>query len=173
MGEICVKDRSVVVPGQVIATGMDYLPGHAVYRDGEDLVAMRLGLVGVKGRLLKITPLTGVYVPKADDLVIGHVVGTTMSSWRIDIGWAYEVNLSVRDGSSEFIERGADLTKYYAVGDYVMVQITNVISAKLVDVSMKGPGLRKLGVGRVITVTPAKVPRIIGRQGSMISLILE
>jgi exosome complex component RRP4 len=42
-----------------------------------------------------------------------------------------------------------------------------------VDVSMKGPGLRKLAGGRIIEVNTNKVPRIIGKQGSMIQMIKE
>ena len=36
---------------------------------------------------------------------------------------------------------------------------------------MKGPGLKKLYGGRLIKVSPNKVPRIIGKAGSMVSLI--
>jgi exosome complex component RRP4 len=46
-----------------------------------------------------------------------------------------------------------------------------VTSQKLIDVSMRGPGLRKLVGGTVITVNAQKVPRIIGRKGSMVGMI--
>ena len=36
---------------------------------------------------------------------------------------------------------------------------------------MKGPGLRKLEEGRILNVASTKVPRIIGKQGSMVSMI--
>jgi exosome complex component RRP4 len=36
---------------------------------------------------------------------------------------------------------------------------------------MDGPGLRKLDTGRIIRVNPNKVPRIIGKEGSMVSMI--
>ena len=38
---------------------------------------------------------------------------------------------------------------------------------------MKGPGLKKLKGGRLIDVTSSKVPRIIGREGSMITMIKD
>ena len=38
---------------------------------------------------------------------------------------------------------------------------------------MKGPGLRKLEEGRIITVNAHKVPRIIGKQGSMVTMIKQ
>jgi len=65
------------------------------------------------------------------------------------------------------------LTKYFDIGDYVMAKIINVTSQKLVDVTMKGPGLRKLKGGRIIQVNPYKVPRIIGKAGSMVTMIKD
>jgi len=65
------------------------------------------------------------------------------------------------------------LTRYYNIGDYVIGQITRVGGSKIIDLSMKGPGLRKLGPGRMMRVDPTKVPRIIGKQGSMISMIKQ
>jgi exosome complex component RRP4 len=36
---------------------------------------------------------------------------------------------------------------------------------------MRGPGLRKLHGGEVISISPLKVPRVIGKSGSMITLL--
>ena len=79
----------------------------------------------------------------------------------------------MKDATSEFIQRGADLTQFFAIGDYVLTKIVNITSQKLVDVSMKGPGLRKLRGGRIIKVNPHKVPRVIGKEGSMVILIKQ
>lgn len=173
MSEVFVTDKEVVVPGQVLVDGMDYLPAGDVYREGEKLYAMRLGLVNISGRVVKLIPLGGKYVPKRNDLVIGKVEAITIGGWRIDIGWVFEANLSLRDGSSDFIEKGSDLTRYFSVGDYVIAQIVNVAGSRIIDLSMKGPGLRKLGPGRLLKVSSSKVPRIIGKQGSMISMIKD
>lgn len=96
-----------------------------------------------------------------------------MSGWRIEFGSPYTAMLSMKDATSEFIAKGADLTKYFNLGDYLVMKIVNVTSQKLVDVSMKGPGLRKLRGGRIIEVNTNKVPRIIGKQGSMVSMIKD
>ncbi len=81
--------------------------------------------------------------------------------------------MTLKDATSEFIQRGADLTQFFALGEWLVAKIVNVTSQKLIDVSMKGPGLRKLKGGRVIRVNPQKVPRIIGKDGSMVTLIKE
>lgn len=173
MSKLLVEEREIVVPGQELAEGMDFLPGDDVFRDKDKLVSTKLGLVNVSGRLVRVVALNGPYLPKRGDLVIGKVVGVGIGGWRVNIGWPFEANLSVKDGSSDFIEKGSDLSKYFNYGDYLMVEIVNVASAKLIDLSMKGPGLRKLGPGRIINISSPKVPRVIGKQGSMIGLIKD
>ncbi len=173
MSKLLVKERDVVVPGEDIVEGMDYLPSKGTYREGDKIVASQLGLVRIDGKVIKVIPLSGKYSPKRGDTVIGKVIDVLMSGWRIDMDGAYSAMLGLKEATSSFIARGADLTKYYDIGDYIAVNITNVTSQKLIDVSMRGPGLRKLEGGCFIEVNTSKVPRIIGKQGSMISMIKQ
>ena len=170
---ILAKDKTIVVPGEELATGMDYLPTNGTYRNGDSIIASRLGVLQIDGRLLKIIPLSGKYLPKRGDTIICKVVDITLNGWRCEINSAYSALLSVRDGSSEFIPKGADLTRYYQFDDYIVVQITNVTSQNIVDLSAKGPGLRKLGEGRILSIDPNKVPRVIGKAASMINMIKD
>ena len=171
MGELLVKERDVVVPGEIIARGMDFLPSHGTYRRGEEIVANVVGLVKIDNKVLRIVPLSGRYIPKRGDVIIGKVIDILVSGWRLDINSAYTAVLPLKDASFDFIKKGEDLTKFYKLEDYLVVKITNVTSQNLVDVTIKGPGLRKLGEGRIIKVNTHKVPRIIGKKGSMISMI--
>ena len=161
MSELLVQDKTIVVPGEELAAGIDYLPAVGTYRDKDKIIASRLGLLAVEGRALKVIPLTGRYMPKKGDTIIGRVIDVAFSGWRIDTNSAYPAMLSLKDATSEYIQRGADLTRYYDIGDYTVSIIVNVTSQKLIDVSMKGQGLRKLVGGRIIKVNPHKVPRII------------
>ncbi len=54
-----------------------------------------------------------------------------------------------------------------------MVKITQVTSQRLIDVTMREPGLHKVQGGRIIKINSQKVPRVIGKQGSMVSLVKE
>ncbi|MFQ5474808.1 MAG: exosome complex RNA-binding protein Rrp4 [Candidatus Nanoarchaeia archaeon] len=173
MSELKIQDKTIAVPGEVLATGMDYLPSFGTYRAGDDILASRLGLVTIDGKVIKIVPVSGRYLPKRNDVIITKVTEILMSGWRVDTNSAYSAVLPLRDASSEFIARGADLSKFFDIGDYMMAKVTNVTSQNLVDISMKGPGLRKLRGGRIIEVNTNKVPRIIGKQGSMVSLIKQ
>lgn len=171
MSEILVKERDVVVPGENLALGMDNLPGSGTYREDEGIYASRLGVLYVDGRTLKVIPLSGVYMPKFGDTIICKVVDITMNGWRLETNSAYPAMLSLKDATSDYINRGADLTQYYAIGEYIVCKVSQVTSQKLVDVSMREQGLKKLTGGRIFKVNTNKVPRIIGKKGSMVSMI--
>ncbi|MFH0868222.1 MAG: exosome complex RNA-binding protein Rrp4 [Candidatus Woesearchaeota archaeon] len=173
MSKINVKDKDIAVPGEILAEGMDSFPGIGSYREGENIIAAQLGLVQIEGRTIKLIPLSGRYIPKKYDTIICTVVDVNFSGWRLDTNSPYSAMLSMKEATSEFIARGADLTKFYDIGDYVSCKIVNVTSQKLVDVTMKGVGLHKLRGGRIISVASNKVPRIVGKQGSMVSMIKE
>ncbi|USN45681.1 MAG: RNA-binding protein [Candidatus Woesearchaeota archaeon] len=171
MSKLLVNERAIVVPGELIAEGMDFLPSTGTYRANDHIIANRLGLLQVSGKVVKTVPLSGVYQPKKNDVVIGKVIDVLISGWRVDIGGAYSAVIGLKDGTFDFVARGADLTKYFCIDDYAAVKITNVTSQNLIDISAKGQGLGKLTGGRLITVNSAKVPRVIGKSGSMVSLL--
>src|SRR3989338_6594747 len=140
---LTVKHKEVVVPGETLCTDMGYLPGPGTYRQGESIHAERLGLAQVEGRSIKIIPLSGKYMPKRDDVIICKVIDITLNGWRLDTNSAYSAMLPLKEGSSDFIARGADLTQIFDLGDYMLCGVINVTSQKLVDVTMRGPGFRK------------------------------
>ncbi|RMD58454.1 RNA-binding protein [Candidatus Woesearchaeota archaeon] len=169
--EILMENKSIVVPGEVLAKGMSFLPGPGTYRRDDVIVAKKVGLATVDGKVIKLIALNGTYLPRVKDKIIARVIDVLMTGWRVDINCPYSAVLTMKDATNEFIPRGADLTKYYDLGDHMLCQVVNVTSQNLVDVSMKGPGLRKLKGGRFIKVSPYKVPRVIGKDGSMVSMI--
>lgn len=173
MSKILIKEKEIAIPGEELAEGMDYLPGDNTYREGEKIYSKVLGLTGVSGRVIKITPLSGPYILKVGDKIIGEVIDIAMSGWRLDTGTAYSAMLNVKDASSRFIRRDEDLSSILAIGDHAVVKITKVTSQNLIDLTMKEPGLHKISGGRLIKINSQKVPRIIGKQGSMINLIKD
>ncbi len=171
MGELFVKEKEIVVPGQELASGMDYLPSTGCYRDSEKIISNVVGIFTLSNRLIKVIPLNGRYSPKEGDTVIGKILDMSFNNWYIDIGCANNAVLSVRE-ATEYVEKGADLSQFYTYGDYIVAKVSNV-TRSAIELSMKGPGSRKLGAGKILKVDSSKVPRIIGKQGSMISLIKD
>lgn len=168
---LVVNEKDIVIPGEILAEGMDFVPGENTYREQEKIYSKVIGLVSLISRVVKVTALAGPYIPTVGDKIIGRVVDITMSGWRINTGTAYLAMLNVRDASTRFIKKDEDLSKIIAIDDYVVIKISNVTSQNLIDVTMREPGLYKINGGRIIRISSQKVPRVIGKQGSMVSLI--
>lgn len=167
------EEKNIVLPGDVLAEGIDYVSGKGTYRKDDKILSLQVGMFSSEGRVLKVIPLSGRYIPKLNDTIIARVTNITMSGWIIDTNSAYQGMLGLKDGTDVFVPKGSDLRKYFDIGDYIVCKIINLTSQKLIDVSTKGSNIRKLGEGRIIKVTPSKVPRIIGKAGSMINAIKE
>ena len=173
MGNIMFKEKDLVVPGDILAEGMDYLPSGGCIRDNDKIVANHLGLVTLENnRFVKVIPLTGKYIPKIGDTVIGQVVDMSFSGWYLNINGPYEAALMVKD-VAEFIDKDADLSQFYNFGDLIVAKINRVTRYSNINLTTKGPGLRKVTGGKVISITSTKVPRVIGKQGSMVQMLKE
>jgi exosome complex component RRP4 len=168
--EIQPTKRFVVVPGEVIATGEDYLPGEGTRRVGENIVSSKFGIAEEAGRVIRVITITGAYVPRKSNVVIGTVSDITFSGWLVDIDCPTSGFLPI-DESPRFINRN-EMDQFLAIGDVIAAKIWSVKS-KGIDLAMKGKGLGKLEGGFIFRIIPSRVPRVIGREGSMISLIKE
>lgn len=165
------QDRAIVVPGEVLATGLEYLPSKGTYRKDDEIRANGIGLVQIDGKVIKTIPLAGRYLPKKGDTIVGRISDVLMSGWRVDLHTMTDAVLGLKEATNEYIKRGEDLTRYFALDDWVSAKVIQVTSQNLVDVSVRGPGLQKLEGGTIITVDSQKVPRIIGARGSMVRML--
>ena len=161
--------RELVVPGQVLADDGNVKPGMGAYRDGDRIVASTLGIKNVAGGYASVIPLGGQYIPRVGDVVIGRITDIGPSNWLVDINSPYPAPMHVNEVPWH-VEFG-ETSNFLKPGDAIIVKIARVTESKRVQVSMQGPGLRKLQGGQLTEVEHSKVPRIIGTQGSMISVI--
>jgi exosome complex component RRP4 len=164
------KERKLVIPGETIVSGDDYLPGDFTRKEGAEVIANRYGLAEISGRVVKIIPISGVFEPRRGNTVIGRVEDINFSGWMIDISGPYSSFLPVSE-CPRFINRN-DLAEFAAIGDVLSVKIAGVKKGGI-DLTLKSRGLGKLEGGRIIRINPHKVPRIIGKEGSMINLIKD
>ena len=162
------KERKVIIPGEVIVSGDNYLPGEGTEKRGKDIVAVRYGLAEESKGLVKVILLSGTYIPRRGNVVIGKVTNLTFNGWVIDIGSADNAFLPLVE-VPRFVNKN-DIAEVMDIGDVVAVKIWNV-KRRSIDLSIKSRGLGKLEDGLIIKINPNKVPRIIGREGSMVTLI--
>lgn len=162
------NDRQIVIPGETICTGGSYLPGDGTYRDKEDVVSRRYGFVNISENYVKVVALSGSYYPRRGNTIIGTVVDIMMSGWLIDFGGPVKAFLPLME-VPRFVNKN-ELRDFLDFGDSVVLKVSDVKGRGL-DVSIKQRGLGKIDRGMLINVNPNKVPRIIGKEGSMVRLI--
>jgi exosome complex component RRP4 len=161
-------DRILVLPGEEVpARGLK--PGPGTYRVGGKVYACVLGLLSPAPPLIRVIPLSGRYVPKPGDTVVGTVTDVQGTFWLLDIGAPRWAPLHMT-GTPWKVDVG-ETEQYLRVGDAVVVQVENLDPTGRIGVTMLGEGLGKLEGGTIVRVSPARVPRVVGRGGSMIQSI--
>jgi len=168
---IMVENRELVVPGQQLAEG-DYLVSDGVFREGKRIFSTVVGLVDIKGRRIRVIPLQGPYIPKEGDLVIGVIVDVHPLGWIVDINSPYLANLLVQDYLQRKVTPGREnLKRFLQVKDVVVLRVKKVDEKKQVLLEGGKPGLGKLKGGKLVEISPMKIPRVLGKKGSMLSVL--
>jgi len=163
--------RKYVIPGDVITTG-PFRPEQNVMLDGEKIIATAVGISEIYDDSVKVIPLTGKYIPKIDDLVIAKVNSHTSLSWELDINSCYVGFLPAQDVfGRDFSAHADELTSKLKTGDLVAARIANFDRTRDPLVTISDRDLGKIDSGILITISPSKVPRLIGKRGSMIQMI--
>ncbi|MDG6900343.1 MAG: S1 RNA-binding domain-containing protein [Nitrososphaerota archaeon] len=166
-------ERKQVIPGDVIARG-NYRYGSFVEKRGEEYIALRVGLAEVGRDGVKLNPLTGPYLPRAEDDVIGKVVDINGFGWVVDINSCFDGFLPASFVfGREFSPATHDLSSKFMVGDMIGARIESFERSRDPQLSIRGHGYGKIDSGEIVKISPTKVPRLIGRRGSMINLISE
>jgi len=164
---IFVEDKDLVIPGDVLADE-EYHTGRGTFREGKNIHSSLVGLVAVRDKKINVIPLQSKYIPKRGDVVIGEVTDIRFSMWNLDINSPYSGFLP---SSDVFGKEKRDLNKAFGVGDVLFLRVVDVDEVKKVKLGLKGRGLGKFKDGILIYITPTKVPRLIGKKGSMINMI--
>lgn len=164
------EQRKIVIPGEVIATGNDYLPGEGTEKKGTDIVAIKFGLAEESNRLIKVIPLSGVYQPRRGNSVIGRVENITFNGWIIDIDSPESAFLSLSE-IPRYVNKDG-LEEVMDIGDMMVAKIWG-INKRGIDLSIKSRGLGKINGGMIVKINSNKVPRVIGKEGSMVNLIKD
>ncbi len=80
---LLVNEKSIVVPGEQLAQGIGFIPGTGTYRENDAVIAGRLGIATVDGKVIKLIPLSGMYLPKLNDRIVGKVIDVLLTGWRL------------------------------------------------------------------------------------------
>jgi len=163
-------ERQIIIPGEKIVDSGEFLPGDGTEKRADGIFALRFGLAETSDNLVKVIPLSGVYNPRRGNVIIGKVQEITFNGWIMDINSSETAFLSLME-VPRYVNKDA-LDEVLEIGDMAVVKVWNM-NKRGIDVSLKSRGLGKIDEGLIIDVNPHKVPRIIGKEGSMIKLIKD
>jgi exosome complex component RRP4 len=167
------EKKQLVTPGELLAEG-DYLAGENTYAEEKKIYASRIGLVDCDNKRVNVVALRAFYLPKVGDLVIGTVTEVGFNGWTVDIKAPYEALLRASDVLSRpFKPQNDELSQVLNAGDLIVAKIASYDRSHDPQLTVGEPGLGKITRGQIMKVTPTKIPRVIGRKGSMISMIKQ
>lgn len=166
---IYVENKDLVIPGEILAEE-DYYSGRGTFKDGDTICSSLMGLVSLRNKKISVIPLKSKYIPKKGDVVIGTVDDVRFSMWGLNINSPYS---GILPASEVFGREKKQLSRVFTVGDVLFLRVVDVDEVKKAKLGLKGRGMGKFKGGILVDISPTKVPRLIGKKGSMINMIKE
>ena len=165
-----VSTRVLVTPGELLSEG-GLKAGKNTYWQGNKIYASQMGFKSITANYVNVAPLSGRYIPRPNDLVVGVIMSVNPTTWLVDINSPYPAPLHVTEVPWR-VDFG-ETSRFLNTGDTILAKVFIVDEIKRVQVTMKDHGSRRLTGGQIIEISPTKVPRVIGKGGSMISMIKQ
>jgi exosome complex component RRP4 len=165
-----IKKR-YVIPGDVIIEG-NYRPLMNVIKKDNVIIATRIGIAESSKDGIKVIPLSGVYIPRINDIVIGKIIDNSSLSWEVDINACFSAHLPAQDVfGRDFSPAKDDMKKRLAPGDLVTARIITFDRTRDPMLTIQEKDLGKISNGEFLKISSTRVPRLIGKRGSMIQTI--
>ncbi len=178
--------RELVVPGEVLTEDVkNYISGRGTILNKEKnkIISLHIGLKQLSKNYINVIPLKGLYTPQPGDKVIAIVVDKNPVKYRLNINSKDYGQLKPKNTIKKAktrMGRGGprnqghmeDLsTNRYKIGDVLIVKVLSADRLNKPELTTVGKYLGKKIGGIVISIDPPKIPRIIGRNGSMIKML--
>ncbi len=163
--------RRFVIPGEIVAH-TSLRAETNVMRVGDKIVSTRVGMAEIAHDAVRVVPLSGPYIPRIDDLVVGKVIDYSAFSWEVDMNSCFFGVLPAQSVFGRDYSPAKDsLTDKLAIGDMIAAKVIAFDRTRDPLLSISGPGLGRIPRGQTVKISTAKVPRLIGKKGSMIRSI--
>lgn len=167
-----IQTRKIVLVGELLGKRDGRKISETVYEENDYVYSKVIGIPKIDENEINVIPLNYTYIPKVNDKIIGIIKEVETTGWIVDINSPYFAFLPLGEAVSEFVDiLRTDISKYYEKDEIIFCKVIKVTEDKVINVSMKDTEARKLNKGIVIRTSPSKVPRIIGKGGSMINLL--
>ena len=145
--------KTIVVPGEQIGNGLEH--GVGIYTDNNKTFSKYVGVL-YQGEETQVVPLTGKYSPKEGDQIIGLVMQEDMFGYIVD----------VKSFHYSYVHKRSIKTSFKP-GDLILAQVFGINEIKDMSIDIQA----KLEDGILLEVSAKKVPRVIGKHRSMITML--
>ncbi|MBQ04249.1 RNA-binding protein [Candidatus Bathyarchaeota archaeon] len=166
------ETRDLVIPGDVLFEGR-VKTGDNTHRADGKVFASRIGLVTYNRGMVSVIALEAGFNPLTGDQVIGQVKDIRIGRWMVDIDAAEDGALNVIDAIDAQFRTDFDMTRVLDIGDTVVAKIVDIDRRRTPILSILGRDLGRVNEGFIMRFTPSKIPRLIGKKGSMINMIFN
>lgn len=166
------ENRDLVIPGDVLYEGR-IRTGDNTYRTQGKVCATRIGLAEYSRGIVSVIALEAGYHPLVGDLVIGEVVNISLGRWEVDIDAPTAAILNVPDAIDAPFRPDLVMPDILDVGETIIAKVVDLDRRRTPILSILGRDLGKVEEGFIIRITPPKIPRLIGKKGSMVNMILK
>lgn len=160
-------DQNIVLPGQLLSENAEDSGSGTYVKDGK-VYSLLYGILDNKKKVT-VVPFSGKYIPVPKDLVIGTVMEVTPSNWVFDINSPYVGLMHLSEYPARIDQ--SKMTDFLGVGDSAILQIKDVSMSMKVELTITGRNLKTLNEGRIVEIKSTRVPYIIGKGGSVISML--
>jgi len=176
--------RDLVVPGEILTEDVEhFLPGRGTILNEQKnkIISLNIGLKNIQKNYINVIPLRGFYTPRPGDKVIALVVDKNPVKYKCDINSRDFALLKPKNtmkrskikfrggGGQERVDDSS--TEKYSIGDILVAKVISADRLNKPELTTVGKYLGKKSNGIVISIDPPKIPRVIGRSGSMIKLL--
>lgn len=163
--------KKYVIPGDVIVEG-NYKPLMNVIKKENSIISTRIGIAESSRDGIRVIPLSGIYIPRINDIVIGKIIDNSSLSWEVDINSCFSAHLPAQDVfGRDFSPARDDMKKRFAPGDLLTARIIAFDRTRDPMLSIQERDLGKILHGEFLKISSTRVPRLIGKRGSMIQTI--
>ena len=163
--------RRYVIPGDVIVQG-NFKPIMNVIKTDNSIISTRVGIAEAGREGIKVIPLSGVYIPRVNDIVIGKIVDHSSLSWEVDIKSCFSAHLPAQDVfGRDFSPARDDMGRQLTIGDLITARVIAFDRTRDPMLTIQDKDLGKIPRGEFLKISATRVPRLIGKRGSMIQTI--
>jgi len=174
------QKRIIVTPGEIIDKKIRSKTISKYVKSDKGNIMTSLGVIQEGKKSVDILIYKDIYKPSKNDYVIGVVVGYAPNGWIIDIGSYTKAFLPAMEiVKGDFDPRKVELSKHLAIGDIVGFKISEVrrlgyfLGTIRHEAREKDKKYGKIKDYYLLKIHSSRLPRVIGKKGSMIKLIKQ